>query len=253
MTDMLDRSSPLRELLHARCSGRSELRVVVTFRDVIELVELHDEAATGAHAIDTRDWAKLDESEGEKLVKRGWRADALHRSVIEASHRAMSVLLHELTGRPTHEVPVQKQLERPSSAKFEHRDAWQGLYCLATYRNKIVTHHEVPRKTGGALTDRDGIRRLAPLPEDFHVSKPDARRLREIRDSTSVAVGENDFDLLEKLFYAIPVTFGGPQSDFRREIDKIAERGGVKSPTVPDILNWLERGATDALRFVVPP
>jgi hypothetical protein len=110
---------------------------------------------------------------------------------------------------------------------------------LTIYRNKIVAHHDVARM-GASTTDEHGLRRLVPLPEGFNVEAHSFARLRTIRDSTGIAFGvENYFQLLEALFYGLHFNFGGRRSVERREVESIAELGGVASPTVPQLRLWL--------------
>lgn len=217
------------------CAPRAHLRVRNTFEDFDLLAELHAAAAREARDV-------FESTSDQDLQIRsiaGRRADALHRALIEVGHRAVTVALHEVTGRPSRELTVIRQLERPASAAFRAKRCWQGLYCLAVFRNKIVIHHEVPR-TAASTSNADGVRRLVPLPEEFHLARGDALRLRDIRDAGQIGIGlDNDFEILEALFYEVPVALGGPRSALRKEVDVIAERGGVKSPSVDQVREWI--------------
>jgi hypothetical protein len=237
----------LRPLLQEVCHERAHLRVRTSFQDFDILSSVHMKASQAAHA--ARDARSKDQI--RVLFESSARADALHRAAIEAAHRAMSVLLHECNGRPRREVNIMKQLRRPASVSFKQRECWQGLYCLAVFRNKIVVHNDVPRMFA-AMTEADGTRRLVPMPEEFHISSSDGRRLREIQASTGIAEGiENHFELLEALFYRFPVTYGGDVTPERKEIDLIAERGGVKSPAVTEIGHWLANALADIERLLL--
>jgi len=177
----------------------------------------------------------------------GRRADALHRAVIEAGHRAICIALHEVHGRPRREVTITRMLSRPAAARLTRQAIWQRLYCLGVYRNKIVAHNEMARMASSA-TSADGVRRLAPLPEGWCISRKDATRLRRIRDTTGLGAKlDNDFELLEHLFYEVPVNFGQPQSPTRRELDMMLEQGGVKSPSVPEVETWVVAALDDLL------
>lgn len=57
---------------------------------------------------------------------------------------------------------------------------------------------------------------------------------------------DNDFELLEHLFYEVPVSFGVAVSPPRREVDRMLEQGGVKSPSVAEVVSWVD-GALDDL------
>ena len=70
----------------------------------------------------------------------GRRADALHRAVIEAGNRAVTIALHEVHGRPRREVTITRMLSQPTAARLSDQAVWQRLYCLGVYRNKIVAH-----------------------------------------------------------------------------------------------------------------
>jgi hypothetical protein len=190
-----------------------------------------------------------DESRPESVelhFKVGWQADALHRSIIEAGHRAITICVHELVGRPDRFslVPFMCSTNAASLRDF---DTWHYLYCLAIYRNKVVTHHDVPRMSG-TMTDASGTRRLTPLPAEFHISEVHVQRLYAIRDQTGVGTElSNHFEVLERLFYGLPVELGTRQSPAREEVNEIAEHGGVKSPSVSEVLTWVEAGCVDAL------
>lgn len=138
-------------------------------------------------------------------------------------------------------------LSRPTAARLSEQAVWQRLYCLGVYRNKIVAHHDMARMAS-SQTSADGVRRLVPLPEGWRVSREDATRLRQIRDATGLGLAlDNDFELLEHLFYEVPVRLGQPQTPARRELDKMLEQGGVESPSVPEIETWVMTALDDLL------
>ncbi len=175
-------------------------RLKVALEDVSALKELHTDAAAGA--VFPKD--ATSELEVRRMFASGRRADALHRAVIEAGHRAICIALHEVHGRPRREVTITRMLSRPAAARLTRQAIWQRLYCLGVYRNKIVAHNEMARMASSA-TSADGVRRLAPLPEGWCISRKDATRLRRIRDTTGLGAKlDNDFELLEHLFYEVP-------------------------------------------------
>jgi hypothetical protein len=211
-------------------------RVAAGFEDVQVLMTLHRQA--GAEAARHPD-EQASESEIRRYFELGRAADALHRALIVAAHGAVTVLLHECAGRPSSEMNVAKLLRSPQAAHLTPRSAWQALYCLGVFRNKIIVHHDVPRMLS-TMTEADGTRRLVPMPEDFHLDRSDAQRLCEMRDVSGIGTGiDNDFELLEALFYNLPVNFGLAPTRPRQEINQIAERGGVKSQSVAEIVDAL--------------
>jgi hypothetical protein len=166
--------------------------------------------------------------------------DALHRAIIDAGCRAVTVLLHEVLGRPAGEVNTLALLRRPAAAELRARACWSELYCLTVYRNKVVAHHEVPRMGSTSIT-ADGVRYLVPLPAAFGIDTDDGQTLYEIRDRTGIAATEDNlFELASALFYGVPVSFGAPPTPERRAVDNIAERGGVVSLTVQQIKTALD-------------
>ncbi len=201
-----------------RMNARSStlpVRLKVALDDVSALRELHADAAAGAAFLED----PTSESEVRRMFASGRRADALHRAVVEAGHRAVTIALHEVHGRPRREVTITRMLSRPTAARLARQAIWQRLYCLGVYRNKIVAHNEMARMAG-SVTSADGVRRLAPLPEGWCISREDAMRLRRIRDTTDLGETlDNDFELLQHLFYEVPVNFGQPQLSHRRVAD----------------------------------
>jgi hypothetical protein len=209
------------------------LRVAAAFDDVAALAELHSTYQEQGRIL------PVSYHEAAAWFAAGRNADALHRALIEAACRAVAVLVHEAFGQLSKEVSATKLVEMPVAAAFTRQKSWAQLYCLTVYRNKIVTHHEIPRM-GGGTTAPDGTRRLVPLPQPFAMSHAMGVALTELRDHTGIAEGEeNYFELLEKLFYRVPVTFGASQSAERKRIDALAERGGVPSLSVADITECL--------------
>lgn len=147
-------------------------RVRTALEDVAALSELHADAAAGAR----HDQMPGSEASIKSRFRSGRHADALHRAIIEAGHRAVMVALHEMHRRPRQEVSVARLLSKPVAARLSNREAWQRLYCLGVYRNKIVAHHEMARMAA-SMTSADGVRRLMPLPEGWHILTNDAVRL----------------------------------------------------------------------------
>lgn len=219
------------------------VRIRTAIDDVSALRDLHADAAAGARFLKE----PTSQREVKLMFAAGRRADALHRAIIEAAHRAVTIALHEVHGRPGREVTVARMLSRPTAARLSEQAVWQRLYCLGVYRNKIVAHNEMARMAA-SQTSADGVRRLAPLSEGWRVSGEDATRLRRIRDATGLgAVLDNDFELLEHLFYEVAVRFGQPQSAMRLELDKMLEQGGVKSPSVAEVETWVLAALDDLL------
>ncbi|MFZ5872193.1 MAG: hypothetical protein ACOYXW_16895, partial [Actinomycetota bacterium] len=166
LTDTLD---ALRPQFQSRRPHGDFLRVSTAFEDVTALAQLHsiyEAAAMFKPSENSPDDLRL-------ICAAGRTADALHRSLVEAACRALTVLLHEVFGRPGREINTTRLVEKPDAAILVERVAWSQLYCLTVFRNKIVTHHDVPRM-GGSITDPDGTRRLSPLPRDFHIADADA-------------------------------------------------------------------------------
>jgi hypothetical protein len=119
-----------------------------------------------------------------------------------------------------------------------------SIYCLAIYRNKLVTHHDFKR-IGAYPTDINGVRRLAPLPESFKISIENITELESLRnkyqnENPQLRELENPFVLLTNLFYSIPVGEIKNKNPDRTAIDKIAEIGGCDSLSAAEIINVID-------------
>lgn len=105
-------------------------------------------------------------------------------------------------------------------------------YCVAAYRNKLVAHYD-ERRMGSYTTAADGSRTLSPLPDAFYIDMGDVDELRRIQRKHQgvlphLAGIDNHFELLNALFYSVPVQVRGENLD-RKVVDRIAQKGGCES------------------------
>lgn len=221
-------------------------RIAGAYDDLEALAALHTRAAALA---DVRQIAAPTDERLAQAFDAGRTSDALHRAVIESGCIAVKVFIHECLGRPTREMSIPQFVSSRHAACLIAVANWSEVYRLATYRNKLVAHHDVAHMRG-AVTDALGQRRLLPLPEEFHLLDPDVMELRLICSQLQMEPPDNAFELLDYTFHTVPVTVGRKQSDQRLSVDKIMARGGVSSFTVLETETMATTVLDDAERLI---
>lgn len=132
-------------------------------------------------------------------------------------------------------------------------DAYVGAHALRIYRNRLILHFERPR-SAAAMASAEGVkdRRLLPIffpgvnDRDHDTLEAIASRNRDLTRVATVREVEsgkrNYWELLEALFYSIhPLTSDGKQNGDRLVIDGLAVVGGIKSPSMKEVLDMIVR------------
>lgn len=227
------------------------VRVFSAFADVDALIELYREEIAASKKLNIRS-EEVDRSHVEEWFRRSRRRDALHRAIIEATCIAFTVLLHEARGRPTDQITIVTMLAKTWSEVLTDKVAWRQLYALTIYRNKLVAHHEVARSIASIGEPDRETWRLWPSTPDLDM---DPRLFADIHTVAHRAkleeAPENAWSLLDFLFWNVPVTIGGTVSRERQDINKLAERGGVKSLSVGEIDELIDWGLSDRMHLLI--
>ena len=154
----------------------------------------------------------------------------LHKALIEFANVYMTILVHEAKNRPCDEFNI-GHLVQASFATLFNTDVLHQAYCLYVYRNKVITHHEVPRNNG-YLRGGDGTCRLWPFGHQPRMTPNEIQILSNLQQTYSsnsdVASETNPYELLNVLFYKIPFPLGNKVKGSDRDtINKFADKGGA--------------------------
>ena len=157
------------------------------------------------------------------------RTPALHRAIYQVSHIVITELVrthYKLQGKAELTALVAKAQNYTWLLTWPP-DLLLRAYCLGTYRNKIVSHHDEERQTGSDSGGRGGrdhtLLTYCVIPPD------DETTLLEL-------AGRWSGGCRHRLFYQIPVLDGATKGKDRVLIDGIAARCGVESRTVDEVL-----------------
>jgi len=244
------------------------LEVTVTGFDA-QRVWIAYQDATNIEEIITRFEVTIGGREVDELNRQGKYAEAtevffqesyistLHKALVEFANLFMVVLLHELYQRPSREPTVLVLAESAAPTQLQLNQAMlHRAYCLYVYRNKVVVHHDIPRTFTTRKNRVDGRRWLNPMPhglgESGGIGADDGRDLmalqRRYASNPAVRRETNLIELVTPLFYAIPGPYGDKASVDRALINRIAERMGCRSMTVPEIVSAIDGFAREMTR-----
>ncbi len=206
-----------------------------------------------------RDWAVFDLN----VFVRDRQQTMLLKAVYSFASIFIAVLLSELakSGSPGREITLtQRTKDRKRLVVQEvlpalDLNAVLPAYCVVQYRNKLVSHHDVPRY-GGSRGDRDGTVRLLPIRGEFDIDEADAEVLSRLTAKypeliKNLAVPGNLFQQLNALFYGIPLLEAGMINPDRIAVDAIIERGGCDSLSRQGVVAAADTFAVAAVRAVV--
>jgi hypothetical protein len=218
-------------------------RIGVVFRDVERLAALYHREQAEAVDLDLDGDRSYSEAEVQSHFESIWTREALHRASIEATYIAFNVLLQELCARPDRPISIISFCNSQAATAITQPAWWTAVYKLAIYRNRLVAHHDVPRRNASSGD------RLSPLPPDSRLLEEAVTQLQDIQARRGCAAAPaNSFQLLAYLFDHVPVSFGPTgQTPDRKLVDRLLEHGGLPSPSVAEIEELIDAGFPDAV------
>lgn len=244
--------------LEATVVGFDTQRVWIAYQD-----------ATNIEEIITRFEVTIGSRERSELSRQGKHTEAtelfflenyistLHKALVEFANLFMVVLLHELYQRPSREPTVLVLAESTAPTPLQlNRAMLHRAYCLYVYRNKVVVHHDIPRTFTTMRNRVDGRRWLNPLPHGLGqgggIGADDMKDLAALQrryvSNSAVRWETSPIELATALFYAIPGPYGDKASADRALINRIAERTGCRSMTIPEIVATIDDFAREMTR-----
>lgn len=246
-------------------------RVSTAYDDVLAFAAVHQQLGDEASSLAVDDWTHLTLAEQEQMaraVRCGSDMDAMLAAAIVFGDLTNVALLQELFGKRAEDVSVLWLSSRhasPNLRSWASRldvGALVGAHALRVYRNELVLHFGQPRTRSATWRHRDPLsRRLSPIhfpgaTEASHAQLEALRRryshLDRVSAVTEVEPGRHNFwELLEALFYSLPPLRGTAPSSDRSYVDRLAKHGGIRSPTMDEVLETLTRFAQAVVRHVL--
>ena len=254
MSNSLSFESRVSQPLAGKISDFDGLRVKDFYGDVINLLNMSrglEDMISGDSANAAAERGDLQRAEQILEVER--RLGTLHRCAIESAVIYMNVLMHELYERPRTEINMNVFIQK-AEAPALNPGILLSAYRLNVFRNKIITHHET-RRMAARSTSATGERRQAPLPPNMGMADEDVVAIMGLKETYKASDPvldreENQFGILRRLFETVPVfAASGAKNSDRTVVDKIAERGGVESPTIAEILQTLDDFSDELVRL----
>ncbi len=229
---------------------RQEL-ILVHYRDVLSMVTLCE---------------RLDKEYGEPFMlgpettERVTRTlpligqfSACLKSAIMFSTICISEFLSEVLGKRSVSLTTKIKNPNPILSSLDPAKILGG-YKLTTYRHKIVVHHDQSRFVFG-MYRRLIDYRVCPVGHDWTITSEASSKLDELAQkyqsiAPELAHEHNYREIIEILFSHIPIGRIGAIDRDRDEIDNIAEQIGCKSPTIKDVLRYLDEFLLEVTRVV---
>lgn len=203
----------------------------------------------------------MSESEAEDLSRAFWigeQMDAMLQAAIVFGDVTNLVLLQEVLGVRDREPFVtylsseKAPIQLREWASRLDGDALVAAHALRKYRDQLVMHFQQLRAASSVWRNGDMTsRRLVPIhfggaTLDAHDSLEQiAKRhchIPRVAETAEVNPGRHNFwELLEALFYSVrPLEPGNRPSGDRKFVDRLVVHGGVKSPSMSEVLNIVE-------------
>lgn len=249
--------------LQSRVALRDLVRLINAYADILRIVRLTE-------------WLERYLSDKNAFytgLVRGTKEDRALVDLLPALLKAeymfagvfVELALTILAGHRLKSVPVSAVVRDAEDPLFSRLDqnALLEAYTISMYRNKIVAHGDIPRRTVYEIGP--GTTRLFPSAKGVHFTKKEQARLRALKSRNAghipaLAADENWFYWPGLLFHGIPVGPRRPDKDGkhfkvssdREAIDKLVEHVGCRSLTCSDLLASVDRFSLALKSLVVP-
>lgn len=221
-------------------------RVEAAYWDLIYLIALSEEIEASIADKDISEIAKTGDSrEIDFVVLRHGQIATLLKALYIFGTIFINIMLSEVMDKPKMSLNNEFLKSKKHPLASLTMDKLLPAYCVVTYRNKVIAHHDKRRSSGYIFGLATGQHRLAPLPEQLSILQSSTAEILRLKSSYGGLIHElqtenNVFELLQILFHNIPIgEFGNINLD-RGIIDRIAEEGGCKSMTSNEIMKALD-------------
>jgi hypothetical protein len=213
-------------ILRARWPVADYARINGAHEDVFALIALARQFQTLRHA------RKIEKFAGMRMLS------ALHKSILQASVVYFAIFIHEISGRPTKDVSLQKFVKLPKVVRSRKYKDFLGAYCIEIYRNKLVAHNGVYR-IAGSTVDANGTFKLSPTGLFQNRLKGRMRTIRRL--AKAAGIGCNNYhETLGQLFYLVGLPRDWDAERGRKEVDGLIEQIGCDSPCVDTIERFVD-------------
>lgn len=232
------------ERITNRISTFRSWRVEAAYRDLIHLMTLTEEIESSVAGKESEIVKTGDPRQIDFVVLRHGQIDTLLKGLYIFGTIFINIILAEVSDKPG--MSLNRFLEskkHPLTSLSTNKIL--PAYCVVAYRNKVIAHHDIRRRSGYIFGSASGQTRLVPLPEQVHILQNSVAEILRLKSFYGGAIPElqtedNVFELLQILFHHIPIGEFGNINPHRRIIDRIVEKGGCKSMTSNEITKALD-------------
>jgi len=222
-------------------------RVESAYKDLTHLAALAEEMEASIAGRDVIELAKVGKFEQASFVdQRHYQIVTLLKALYIFGNIFINIMLSEVMDKPRMSLNEFLKLKKHPLISLPI-DKILPVYCIAVYRNKVIAHHDVRRTSGHISGPGSGQHRLLPFSEQYFLSMSKSSQAELIRLKSSyvgtvqeLTKEDNLLNLLEILFYNIPIGEFGNINPDRKKIDRIAEEGGCKSMTRNEIIKAVD-------------
>ena len=218
----------------SRCSG--------AYRDLINIQSIQKTLDSQVTVVDVFD-PDIDNKLKNSYFHYVQKSATLIKSAYTIANIFVNIFLREITGR--NKISLWNFIQRHHK-NFQklNLDKILSVYCIVIYRNKIIAHHDVSRWDSISIDKNTGqVSYIKPV--SYSVPDRASDKLNKLKNKftpkfQTLSNLNNIHEITEILFYKLPIGSMGKVSSERREIDNFAEKLGVKSLNIGEIIQGVD-------------